>query len=1026
MEPLQEQEIKRPRRRLRLLLFCIDAALLAAWTACVFFFTLEERSSELQAKYFSSIARKLSFSLGEGETGAVSYPAAGPTDQRRGYTDLPRFIQRARDKGYAVQAQARFSPELMYLCGYGISPPYHEKPQAGLDIYDRGGRALFDATYPSRVYEGFEAIPEIIIKSLLFIENRELLDPRYPRKNPAVDWLRFGRALGERVANKLSGGGRGPGGSTLATQIEKYRHSPEGLTNSPREKILQMASASLRTYRDGEHTLEAQMRIILEYFNSIPLGAYPGYGEIIGIGDGLWAWYGADFETVNRTLSQRPRSAGDPKLAKWALAYKQLLSLFIAQRRPAYYLLGHLDRLEKQTGSYIRVLAAQGVITPLERDAALAASLKIRRTVPVQYEGSFLERKPANAVRTKLMALLEVPQLYDLDRLDLSVSATLDARVQEEVTWTLHKLREPEFARQSGLYGPHLLEHDDPAKIVYSFTLYERGDGANLLRIMTDTNDQPLNINEGIKLELGSTAKLRTLVTYLEIIGELHEQLAERTFEDLDSLDTERYDPLSKWAVSWLAAAPDRSLPAMLNAAMEREYSASPGESFFTGGGMHTFANFNRDDNDKIMPVRSALRQSVNLVFIRLMRDIVRYYTFVRHESVRGPGNDRSGPARRQYLARFADAEGQQYLGRFYAKYRGKGPDDILKTVASGVVPSPVRLAVIYRSVFPERSLAEFSSFIRGSLPASELSGQTIAKLYGKYSSTAFSLVDRGFLAHVHPLELWAVSFLKENPAATLAEAVQASAKERQEVYRWLFKTRDRAAQDTRIQIMVETEAFQEIHRMWRRLGYPFDSLVPSYATAIGSSADRPAALAELVGILNNGGLYLPALRIEKMHFAAETPYETVLVPAAGKAEQIMKPEVARFARQELLGVVEHGTATRAHKAFTAPDGTPLELGGKTGTGDNRFDVYNAAGELVRSTAINRTATFVFFLGDRFFGTITAYVPGAIAAEYSFTSSLPVQVLKTLAPKLMPLVNAAPQQGLRSAGLPQLKSSGMP
>ena len=49
---------------------------------------------------------------------------------------------------------------------------------------------------------------------------------------------------------------------------------------------------------------------------------------------------------------------------------------------------------------------------------------------------------------------------------------------------------------------------------------------------------------------------------------------------------------------------------------------------------------------------------------------------------------------------------------------------------------------------------------------------------------------------------------------------------------------------------------------------------------------------------------------------------------------------------------------------------------------------------------MSRAATFVFFLGDRFFGVVTAYVMGAEAARYSFTSALPVQVLKSLAPIL--------------------------
>ncbi|MGZ4996195.1 MAG: hypothetical protein ACXV79_18730, partial [Methylobacter sp.] len=50
-------------------------------------------------------------------------------------------------------------------------------------------------------------------------------------------------------------------------------------------------------------------------------------------------------------------------------------------------------------------------------------------------------------------------------------------------------------------------------------------------------------------------------------------------------------------------------------------------------------------------------------------------------------------------------------------------------------------------------------------------------------------------------------------------------------------------------------------------------------------------------------------------------------------------------------------------------------------------------------------ATFTFFLGDRFFGVITAYVAGPDAERYHFTSSLPVQIIKFLEPTLAPLVN---------------------
>ena len=102
-------------------------------------------------------------------------------------------------------------------------------------------------------------------------------------------------------------------------------------------------------------------------------------------------------------------------------------------------------------------------------------------------------------------------------------------------------------------------------------------------------------------------------------------------------------------------------------------------------------------------------------------------------------------------------------------------------------------------------------------------------------------LPDQGYIAKVHPLDLWLLGYLLKNPGASLTEMVNASRFERQEVYSWLFKSRHQGARDSRIRTMVEIEAFLDIHQRWKRVGYPFDHLVPSLATAIGSSGDRPA-----------------------------------------------------------------------------------------------------------------------------------------------------------------------------------------
>ena len=158
--------------------------------------------------------------------------------------------------------------------------------------------------------------------------------------------------------------------------------------------------------------------------------------------------------------------------------------------------------------------------------------------------------------------------------------------------------------------------------------------------------------------------------------------------------------------------------------------------------------------------------------------------------------------------------------------------------------------------------------------------------------------------------------------------------------------------------------------------------------------------------------------RIDSLHFAKDTPYETLVKHAkADKFEQAIAPDVARVVAEAIRGVVSDGTAKRVKSAFVAADGSIIAVGGKTGTGDQRFDVYGGGGRLIESRFVNRSATFVFNIGERFFGSMTAYVHGPDSANYDFTSALPVQLLVVLAPSLMPMIDpeAAAQQKIAAA-----------
>lgn len=1012
----------------------------------------EIATSHFQARYFAGVARGLWYAPAPGPTDKVAFPTKGPTDERRGYTHIPEFANALRERGFRIESQSRFSPRMLELAGRGINPPYPEKTQAGLDLLDSRGQSMFKVNYPLRIYPAFDSIPRQIVNTLLYIENKSLLDSAWPERNPAVEWGRMAKAAVDLARQKLGKAGNVAGGSTLATQLEKYKHSEEGRTLGPSEKWRQMISASLRAYQGGENTAEARKNILLEYVNTVPLAALPGYGEVNGLSDGLLAWYGASLDSINRLL-RSPRSHGAGKdgvdtgvdLRAMGKGYRQVLNLFIAHRRPTSYLLQHRDALKSISESYLRLLGQEGVISPQLRDAALASEPELMRRAAAFFPAAFVDRKHVNAVRTVLLSQLGLPGLYDLDRLDLTVGTALDGRAQKAVVRVLKRLADPAYVDSAGLHVFRMLDKGDPAKVVYSFTLYETVEGRNLLRVQADNYEQPLNINEGVKLDLGSTAKLRTLVNYLEIITGLRAALLGKKPEELREMASAGPDPLTRWAAGYLAEeagrpapvpessptpAPargpklDEGLMAMLDAALERNFSGSPSEKFFTGGGVHTFVNFEAGENG-VQTVKMAFRHSVNLVFIRLMREIVQYYTAQLPISRAVLLDSNSTEQRQAYLSKFAEQEGQVFLGRFFRKYRGLDPARITETFFHGFRPVPRRLATAYLYMEPKADSAAFSAFMREQLGDSLFPQKTLSQLRQQHLDENLNLADLGYVAGVHPLELWLVGYLRAHPGAAWSQVKEASRSQIQETYQWLFKTRHKQAQDSRIRGIMEVEAFLEIHHAWQRLGYPFGSLVPSYATAIGSSADRPNALAELVGILLNDGVKYPSVMIDRLRFAEGTPYETNFSLADTSVRRLLPAEICRTLKPCLLDIVEKGTAVRGYKAFPLPGGGYLPLGGKTGTGDQRFEVFGKGGQLLESRAVNRTATFAFYLGDRFFGTLTAHVHGQEADKYGFTSSLPVAILRLMAPSLMPLLAPREAHG-RPEDFPLAESEARP
>ena len=962
---------------------------------------VELRTSIGQALVLSGWAGTMSYQVESGPSSRIRFPEHGPYNNRLGYSRLPTMVEGLTARHFEVSEQARMSIPMALTMDLGFYPVYRHKDQAGLEILGHRDQALFSLQYPGRAYTDPDSIPDMVWKSLLFIENRDLLDRSQAYKNPAVEWDRFAAAAAQRVLT----GGEGPGGSTLATQLTKVRHSPGGRTASIPEKLRQMASASLLAYRNGMETLGERKHIVKEYLNQLPLAATANHGEVNGLGDGLWAWYGSDFDVVNEVLTHVPADSaiGSDKVARRAAAYRQVLSLLLSTRSPSRFLVASdgPEALARLTDHYLPIMAEAGVISEQLCKAALDTEVTVLGRAPERPTASYVTQKAANSVRMELLRRLRITNLPALNRLDLTTHTTFDRDVQEAVADVLSQLQDSLYMKENNLAW--MLGEGDPANVKYSLVLYEKRPHANVLRVQADNVNGPFDVNQGSMLELGSTAKVRVLITYLELVERVYATHAGKAPAALAALPIPEEDAITQWTIDYLRQHPAASQKEVLAAAVERTYSGNPAERFFTGGGVHVFQNYS-PEADESMTIRSAVQRSANLVFVRMMRDVVNYHIARLPGQAYSMLQDQTDERRAEYLERFAMHEGGLFLRRYLRAYQSEAPQgQVLDLLGARHTLSANRLAWAYRSVFPESSRSAFGQYLRTySTDAAALSEGRIRALYNETNPSDHSWHDLGYLSGVHPLELWLVSYLYTHPAASYRDVMSASSDVRLNVYKWLFRKR-KEAQDPRIQTILEQEAFNEIHKMWTRLGYPFDRLVPTLATALGSSADRPSALAELMGILLRDGQRFPSVRVDSLHFASDTPYETKLERRVPEPEQVVSLELSAVVRDVLHDVVERGTAVRARGAITAADGTPLPIGGKTGTGDNRVHSTGPNGTRT-SVAFSRTSTFVFYAGDRFFGTVVAYVEGPEADGYRFTSSLTTSILKIIGPSLTPLI----------------------
>ncbi len=923
-------------------------------------FVLELKTSYVQSFIFNRKASKAEYVISNGKNSTIIYPKTGPFNIRAGYTSFDSIINNLGKNGWMIEKQANWNNGLRDIVLGNYSLPHKEKDVIGLSIFDKDNNVFYRFNKPQNTYKTFEEIPKLLIDTLLFVENGELLDG-YKNKNPVIEWDRLFSNVGLLLLNKIGFNTKANGASTLATQIEKFKHSPNGKTEiggkkSIKEKYRQIVSASMKAYKNSRNTKQYRKDIVVEFVNSVPLGAISNYGEVFGFGDAMYMWYGIDFNTLNKSLLNY-----DPKI------FKYVLSLILAERRPNYYLNKNAAALEALCATYLNLLYKNGIISHYLYINSLKTGVIFNKH-GIKTEKS---KKGDLNIRNSLFTMLRNNNLYDMNNMDIETKTVIDRSVQNKINLALANID------LSDLKGRRLLAtHNDLNDLNIGFTLFKSNGNVNDLIIQTDNENKEFNINDGMKLELGSTAKLRTLVTYLETIAEIYSNIKNRHSND----------NLSKWVLKQVNTKPELTIGELLELAMNKKYSGSPSESFYTGGGMHTFSNFEGKYNG-IITVRQAFYMSVNLVFIRIMKDIVDY-TIQTKVIPDGLTDD----LKKKYVDRFIIFEGNVYLDKFYNKYNGLDKNKAFELMIDNVPKIPFRLATAYRTVYPKNSIEDFTKFINSKVKYNK----SMYDLYNKYEYGKYNWQDLGYITRLHPLELWLVAYMQDN--ILTRELRKKAIPIINESYNWILKPNKERARKRGISQLLEIDAFHHIHKKWRNVGYSFPKLVPSYATAIGSSGDKPISLARLVGIIINNGNMCKERKFEYIHFGKNTPYESLL-KFNGGCKNVIDQRVADVVKNAMLGVVNNGTARKIKSAYKE-----FSVGGKTGTGDNKYKIYNKKWKLKGKSVKNRTGTFVFFINSKWFGVLTTYVNGENASKYKFTSSLPMKILSMLKPELAPLL----------------------
>jgi len=158
--------------------------------------------------------------------------------------------------------------------------------------------------------------------------------------------------------------------------------------------------------------------------------------------------------------------------------------------------------------------------------------------------------------------------------------------------------------------------------------------------------------------------------------------------------------------------------------------------------------------------------------------------------------NQVDDPVRARMLTEIADKESREVLFASFQTHRNLDTQAIIDKLLGSRSKSLRRLTMLFLAWNPDADANRLAQWLESQGAA--VSSDESARLVKSYDPARLNISDYGYLLSRHPLDIWCAGQVLQDPGISWDELLRRSGRVRETASSWLFKTRNRRAQDLR------------------------------------------------------------------------------------------------------------------------------------------------------------------------------------------------------------------------------------